>query len=109
MIKEGLLQQRKGVLGLNNVNFPTHKKTCHQIWFSIRLLEVFFTLNYLFDKNVRNKEQQGKSSKIKLIIFAEGSAKRGGYPFAENSPKIIKLIFEAFPKGRGKKKELNME
>ena len=56
MIKEGLLQQRKGVLGLNNVNFPTYKKTCHQIWFSIRLLEVFFTLNYLFVKNVRNKE-----------------------------------------------------
>ena len=56
MIKEGLLQQRKGVLGLNNVNFPTYKKTCHQIWFSIRLLEVFFTLNYLFVKNIRNKE-----------------------------------------------------
>ena len=38
-----------------------------------------------FEKNV------GK----KLIIFREGG---GGYPLAENSVKIINLIFEPFPK-----------
>ena len=31
----------------------------------------------------------------KLIIFREGGV--GGYPFAENSTKIINLIFEPFP------------
>ena len=34
----------------------------------------------------------------KLIIFREGGGGGGGYPFAENSAKIINLIFEPFPK-----------
>ena len=33
----------------------------------------------------------------KLIIFREGWRGGGGYPFAENSAKIINLIFEPFP------------
>ena len=32
----------------------------------------------------------------KLIIFREGGG-GGGYPFAENSAKIINLIFATFP------------
>ena len=34
-----------------------------------------------------------------LIIFREGG-RGGGYPFAENSAKIINLIFEPFPKSK---------
>ena len=33
----------------------------------------------------------------KLIIFREGGVGGGGTPFAENSAKIINLIFEPFP------------
>ena len=43
----------------------------------------------------------------KLIIFREGGV-GGGTPFAENSAKIINLIFEPFPKGRLQKKKVKL-
>ena len=61
-----------------HMNFPYHTESVSQ--------------------HVDHFKQQKKMKKNvaeKLIIFREGGG--GGYPFAENSAKMINLIFATFP------------
>ena len=61
------------------MNFPYHTESVSQ----------------LGDHFKQRKKKLKKNVAEKLIIFREGG--RGGYPFAENSSKIINLIFATFP------------